>query len=587
MTEAQQKQQPSTRINDLPAWYREGNNGVLRMYNMFPRHYADFDAMTADLERVAKRGFSHVWTNPLQQTTDVEKCDWPAGTPNGNKGSLYSMRDPWRFNPDFSAAAKDASLSDDAIDTADREAILRFTAEARKQELVPVFDLVLSHLAPDSKIVDGTHPKLQQVDTTRWFARWPNGKPKRHGLDENNQPLPEVREPHKEIWDDVVMLDYDDPVIRQEIIDHLWKPFVEQYLELGFLGIRVDSVANNHPDVMAQVIEHFCSKFAEKYGTEPTIIGESLGGTLETQGKISPHATHLYNSGYWVRNLTGPNIGASDQTPQEFWGTESNWYQQEMGLKQKLVFFDPDGHAVPNRKGGTVGYAGSHDELPWIEYLRSEDGALDAKAAAQALREKIATVALASDGGWFLTSFDERLDTTLRTVFDNQKQGEYLGDLSDYVREINGFLKQMPDTQFGSWSRRYFLEDKPELVIIDRHSGFGYEGEANLIIVNTTPERPVALTKDDVLQLAATTRRELRDFYDPDSKNRILLGSSVSLPPIQQVMKMNAGEIATFASRVIAARARERRDNLRTLRYGPATELPQTAKIVDHSGHSR
>jgi|GEM_PF-1792546 len=572
----------------LPEAYRAEHNGVMRMYNMFPRSYKNIDAMTADLERVRDMGFTHVWLNPIHTPTDVEKKKWPEGTPNGLKGSLYAMKDPYQINPDFSVVKRDENgkayetnasgekvyLRDADVTARDQAALKRFTKKATELGMVPMFDLVLSHIAPDSAIVDGTHPKFAGVDTKPWFARWPSGKPKLHGLDEQGNILPEIKYPDKEVWDDVVMFDYHDPKVRKEITEKLWKPFVQQFFDAGFMGIRVDSVANNNADVMTDTLTYFSEKHKEKYGVAPTIIGESLGGTIEAQSKISPLATHIYNSAYWVPNNTGPNIGATPETAKQMWSHDDNWYQQEMGQKQALIFRDKSGQAIEGRKGGTVGYAGSHDELPWVlqfpaqlppmnphmadEVLfraPSANFGLDAKAATIGVREKIANAALTSDGGWFITSFDDKLDTTLRSVFDKHSTGQQLGDLSPFIKELNSILNAQPVTQFGSWSKRHFLEGRDELVIVQRHTGFGHAGPKNLIILNADPEKDVKLTPAELVKLAEKTGRSVDDFFADKGEKGVWLGKGVEAPTREE-LQSHVVQSKTFSARILRARER-------------------------------
>lgn len=558
-----------------PEAYQAEYNGILRLYNMFPRNYANIDAMTADLPRIRAMGFSHVWLNPLHEPTGVEKKKWPEGTPNGLKGSLYSMRDPYMINPDFSVVPEGerADMTREEIWEKDKAALKRFTAKATELGMVPMFDLVLSHIAPDSPIVDGTHPQFRDVDTKPWFARYPNGQPKRHGLDQEGNILPGIQYPDKEVWDDVVMLEYDDPKVRQEIIDHLWKPFVEEYLDMGFTGIRVDSVANNHSVVMEQTLEHFRSLFAQRYGGEPTVLGESLGGTIEAQGKIRGQATHLYNSAYWVPNLTGPNISADKRSAKEMWAQDSNWYQQEKGQKQDIIFNGRDGQPIAGRKGGTVGYAGSHDELPWIYHFpqslppiepltldevmfkaHDHNFPLDRDAAVRGLREKTAMAALTSDGGWFMTSFDDKADTTLRSVFDKHQEGESLADLRDFVTDINTILQQQPQNAFGSWSKRFFLDGRDELVIVERHTGFGHSGPANLIVMNADHTREASLSPAEIRKLAALTGRNADDLLARDGSTGVWYGRDVRVPAPEQM--------AQYSRQGFASRVQQARENL-------------------------
>lgn len=556
-----------------PEAYQPEHNGVLRLYNMFPRSYSDIDAMTADLPRIRAMGFSHVWINPMHETTEVEKKKWPEGTPNGLKGSLYSMRDPQMINPEFSvvSTAERKHMSREAIWELDKAALTRFAATATELGMVPMFDLVLSHLAPDSAIVDGTHPKFSGVDTKPWFDRYENGKPKRHGLDQEGNILPGIKYPDKEVWDDVVMLEYEDAKIRHEITEHLWKPFVKDYFDMGFKGIRVDSVANNHAEVMQETLSYFSELHQQRYGIAPTILGESLGGTMEQQGKIRGQATHLYNSAYWVPNLTGPNISDDKRDPRALWSSDSNWFLHEAGQKQDIIFRDKNGELITGRKGGTVGYAGSHDELPWVYHFpttlppiepvtldevmfkaHEPDFPIDAKAAVRGLREKVAMAALASDGGWFMTSFDDKADTTLRSVFDKKHEGKSLGDISDLVTDINAILKQMPQNQLGSWAKRHFLPNRDNLVIIQRHTGFGHNGPSNLVLVNADPEQEVQLTPQEIHTLAQRTGMDAAAFLKTGKDGGVWYGRDVQ-PPSQEQMAAKSGAMR-FVQKLLHSR---------------------------------
>lgn len=557
----------------VPEAYTPQHNGVLRLYNLFPRNYADIDAMTADLPRIRELGFSHIWINPMHEPTGVEKKKWPEGTPNGLKGSLYSMRDPYMINPDFSVVpeAERAHMTREEIWEKDKAALTRFAAKATELGMVPMFDLVLSHLAPDSPIVDGTHPRFRHVDTKPWFDRYENGEPKRHGLDQDGNILPGIKYPDKEVWDDVVMMQYDDERIRRQITEELWKPFVKEYFDMGFKGIRVDSVANNHADVMQDTLAYFSDLHQQRYGITPTILGESLGGTMEQQGKIRGQATHLYNSAYWVPNLTGPNISDDKRDARTLWSGDDNWFLQEAGQKQDIIFRDANGQLIEGRKGGTVGYAGSHDELPWVYHFPTSlppiepltldevmfkahepDFPLDADAAVRGLREKVAVAALASDGGWFMTSFDDKADTTLRSVFDKQYPGKSLGDISDLVKDINHILKSMPQNRFGSWAKRHFLEGRDNLVVIERHTGFGHEGPRNLILVNADPKQEVRLTPDEIHTLARMTHRSPSDFLGESTGNGVWYGRDVQPPAPEQMTDKSAAR--RFADKLLHAR---------------------------------
>ena len=145
------------------------------------------------------------------------------------------------------------------------------------------------------------------------------------------------------------------------------------------------------------------------------------------------------------------------------------------------------------------------------------------------LREKIAVAALYSDAGWYVCTGFEKGDSRRRSVFStepasvavtqdasdyhpNDELSEPHLDLSGFISEINYRVKRRASLAFPNWCERLFLEDKPELVILNTHSGVGYSGPSYLDIVNTDPTRIVTLSNEDVAKLAETTGRNKRDF---------------------------------------------------------------------------
>ena len=185
------------------------HSGNLRLYNQFPRNYANIGVMTKQLAEIAAMGFNAVWVNPLYETGESKKklC----GLNNKNKhilslsdstqsGSLYAMKDNSLINSSFSEYL---NLSADERKPLDIESLKKYTAEAANHGLTPIFDLVLKHVAIDSPLV--AHP-----DTAHWFKRHPNGKLDIHGINENGI----VTKAHP--WDDVASFNYDDPIIAKK-----------------------------------------------------------------------------------------------------------------------------------------------------------------------------------------------------------------------------------------------------------------------------------------------------------------------------------------------------------------------------------
>jgi glycosidase len=86
-------------------------NGILRIYNQFPRCYIDINQMTLQLPSIAAMGFNVVWINPIQETGKLKhplKQD-PLGKGKNTpyyRGSLYATRDIEKIDDDFSIDKK-------------------------------------------------------------------------------------------------------------------------------------------------------------------------------------------------------------------------------------------------------------------------------------------------------------------------------------------------------------------------------------------------------------------------------------------------------------------------------------------------
>ncbi|OGT45890.1 MAG: hypothetical protein A3E83_02255 [Gammaproteobacteria bacterium RIFCSPHIGHO2_12_FULL_41_20] len=50
----------------------QGNNAILRCYNMFPTQFGRIDNMTAYLPQLREMGFNAVWINPIQIAGDID-----------------------------------------------------------------------------------------------------------------------------------------------------------------------------------------------------------------------------------------------------------------------------------------------------------------------------------------------------------------------------------------------------------------------------------------------------------------------------------------------------------------------------------
>src|SRR6184192_4166982 len=113
------------------------------IYNLFPLLAGEIRHWKPHLQRAADMGFDWIFVNPIQ---------YP-----GYSGSLYSIKDYFRFNP----LIVDAPTPKEAA-----AEFKRMVADAESLGLKLMVDLVISHCAFDSDLVK-EHPN--------WFRR-ENGK---------------------------------------------------------------------------------------------------------------------------------------------------------------------------------------------------------------------------------------------------------------------------------------------------------------------------------------------------------------------------------------------------------------------------
>ena len=130
--------------------------GPLRLYNMFPRVFKDFVAMKEYVVKIAKMGFNAVWLNPLQEVTDLSVAREIFARniipiDEMVSGSLYAAKSFEKLNKEFIRYKKDDS--EEEIQRKGEQQLKELIAEIKAYGMVPMFDLVLNHVAADSDLV--------------------------------------------------------------------------------------------------------------------------------------------------------------------------------------------------------------------------------------------------------------------------------------------------------------------------------------------------------------------------------------------------------------------------------------------------
>ncbi|HAT1977934.1 alpha-amylase [Legionella pneumophila serogroup 1] len=406
-------------------------NGILRCYNMFPTQFGSIEEMIDYLPQLQAMGFNAVWINPVQTAGDVQglfKRDKTIGVRAYNEvtRSLYAMTDCDLISPYFNPLPP--NVDPKLKKQLDMDVMQKFTSEARNNGLVPMFDLVLNHVAADSR-----HRK----EHPEWFQK-------------------DVHPDFK----DAIAFDYSDPQIRDEIIEQFWKPYIYKYMiDYGFEGVRIDAVGYLNPELRKQIYAYIYDLAEQFNKPKPVILDELLFSgsqklTDVVDGLLLPEKgpTHITRGTYYAQR--------------DSYGGLPGWCKEEEGVKAQVVFLDKQKKLHPHAKGGCIAFSGNHDHNSLAMTILEEmaehrlanhhtlhgaqekfkhersydyDEALESvlrysfvkdiqneilngnestiKEVETRMREKIAFCALTSSGGWYALSGDETGDLLAKPVF--------------------------------------------------------------------------------------------------------------------------------------------------------------------------
>lgn len=444
-------------------------NGILCCYDMFPRQFVKNDkglkpieAMADYIPKISQMGFNAVWINPIQEPGNGEvltKRDKNIGVRINNlvSYSLYAMKYPYLINREFSVVPRDDNgnllVTEDKAFELDKIALRNFTDTARKNNIVPMFDLVMNHVASDAPLCN---------EKPHWFK----------GID------PDFKDARK--------FNYDDAKIRGEIIKEFWEPYIRCYmLDYGFDGVRVDAVGYLHPELRKEIYELINKIARENNKPKPVILDEALFSdkpvhlVAETLRLDHIGPTHITSGVYYVH-----------QNEKSLSGGLPQWTKEESGVKASIVFQNKTGELKKNvNSGGSINFCGNHDhnslsmmilyemaherlnadskmenlchrvmktvdnkgnygkeEAVESIFLHSYINDIQQEALKndsikedieRRMREKIATCALIGGGGWFILSGDETGDTTAKPVFLRMNHEEIYSHREHSIFELN------------------------------------------------------------------------------------------------------------------------------------------------------
>ena len=223
------------------------------IYNLFPLLAGECNDWESHLKRASEMGFNWIFVNPVQ---------YP-----GFSGSLYSIKNYFRFNPLFVSNKSKKSP---------QEQIKETNQKADKLGLRMMVDLVINHCAIDSDLIN-EHPD--------WFLREKNGDVAHPFCDENGK---------KVVWGDLAQIDYGNSKDIEGLFQFFLK-VVRFLIELGFSGFRCDAAY--------QIPQSFWKRLmAETKLKNPDVLffAETLGCSSDQARKTAGAGfDYIFNSSKW------------------------------------------------------------------------------------------------------------------------------------------------------------------------------------------------------------------------------------------------------------------------------------------------
>jgi|GEM_PF-4795773 len=446
------------------------------LYNIYPSLYNGIDDIAQDIPRIKDLGFEGVWINPLFETSSVP-------SPQTQKsGSPYG---PQSFRLD-STHTQGEQYSDAESSAAVRE----LTDLIRAEGMRVLADVVFLHVAHSHPLITNDRDQFlscsvlskipDDIDTSRWFSS-------------------HTQNMGGDLWDDVIPFNFDDPEIKQQILEYYLKPYASKIVkEWGFDGLRIDSAGLLPQEIYEEIVYHAENICKQEHGHDLSVLCETVGLAPNEYEHLNGVCDSCYSSSYWMLlgDLCEWQIEGQDHTL-----IIKNWH---MGMdktfpeNQRLSALYSHFSAVLNDDEGTLQHLNGFMKnyvAPTLGFIDNHDTASSADifrkmgfgdhAIRQLNRLAMAKMAFAHDG-WFLTSGSEFLrdsssvftaspDDIHRDCVDNQ----------DFVKQINETLASMPDVR-QEWKQLVFDPLNPDIFAVIIHPEEGFKQKPDLIIVNTS-----------------------------------------------------------------------------------------------------
>ncbi|MBI2792272.1 MAG: hypothetical protein HYX61_09950 [Gammaproteobacteria bacterium] len=341
---------------------------------------------------------------------------------------------------------------------ANEQALERLQQEAKRQDLTLMFDLVM-------KQVGNQLAKAHQ---------------------------------NKHLFKDVSRgeFNYSTDNLQAEIFEIFFKPFLKRYVaKYGFTGMRIDGAGYIPSGLQKRVISYFRHLTKKHHHTDGIILGEFLEDNEKLYSLKEQDVKYdlVTNSSYWTVNPS-PYFDPSKRTSHN----DDMFHRRQLSSK------------------GTIGWTGNHDTKNLYHTCASNlpthfsiSVAQSNTMLAKMMRERLATMAFISDGGYYLLCGDEYGSSQRRNCFEWEghefepalRQGQTANekwagkfDMTEFIRQVN-----LARTQLGQhidpcfWSEQYvlstLLDPNHDIKCVVRNNGTGFTNSMDIVLVNVNPNQ--------------------------------------------------------------------------------------------------
>ncbi len=223
------------------------------IYNVFPLLAGPFSKWTPHLKRAANMGFNWIFVNPIQ---------YP-----GFSGSIYSVKDFFRFNP---------LLIDPTGNKSPETQAKEMVSTAKDLGLNMMIDLVINHCAVDSEL-------LKQH--REWFIWDKKGNVVHPSCNEDGNTV---------VWGDLAKFNHEHTSDPEGLFNFFFST-IKFLMDLGFKGFRCDAAYQIPGHIWKKLIYE-----TRQIHPEALFFAETLGCTVDqTMETARAGFDYIFNSSKW------------------------------------------------------------------------------------------------------------------------------------------------------------------------------------------------------------------------------------------------------------------------------------------------